>query len=398
MKRYTKFLAVVVLAIAFMLGLSGSVNAATQVNLGTAADFAVLGSSTVTNTGNTVLTGDLGLSPGSSITGFFGTVANEGPGTVSGDVHQADATASQAQTDLTTAYNNAAGQTSCTDLTDQDLGGMTLTAGTYCFSSSAQLTGTLTLDGEGNADAVFIFQIGSTLTTASGSGVSTINSAQTCHVFWQVGSSATLGTTTQFKGNILALTSITANTGANIYGRLLARTGAVTLDDNDIERATCETTSNNDEDNDVDIKVTKKATPATLSGPGFVTYTYKVTNEGDVALKDISVKDDKCSPVVYVSGRKNQNGKLDKDEVWKYTCTKKVSATETNTVTAKGTANGDRVKDTAKATVVVSSVPGFPNAGIGSEDKSSAPWNIIISIVIFVASFSFYLVQKKLAI
>lgn len=397
MKRYTKFLAVVVLAIAFMLGLSGSVNAATQVNLGTAADFAVLGGSTVTNTGNTVLTGDLGVSPGSAITGFFGTVANEGPGTVSGDVHQADATASQSQSDLTTAYNNAAGQTPCTDLTGQDLGGMTLTAGTYCFSSSAQLTGTLTLDGEGNADAVFIFQIGSTLTTASNSGVSTINSAQACHVFWQISTSATLGTTTQFKGNILALTSITATTGANIYGRLLARNGAVTLDDNDVERAICETSSG-DEDNDVDIKVTKKATPATLSGPGFVTYIYKVTNEGDVALKDISVKDDKCSPVVYVSGRKNQNGKLDKDEVWKYTCTKKVSATETNTVTAKGTANGDRVKDTAKATVVVSSVPGFPNAGIGPEDKSSAPWNIIISIVIFIASFSFYLVQKKLAI
>jgi hypothetical protein len=116
------------------------------------------------------------------------------------------------------------------------------------------------------------------------------------------------------------------------------------------------------------------------------------------ALKDISVKDDKCSPVVYVSGRKNKNGKLDKNETWKYTCTKKVSATETNTVTAKGTANGDRVKDTAKTTVVVSSSPGFPNAGIGPEEQSSTPWNIIIPTEIFIALFSFYLARKKLAI
>lgn len=265
------------------------------------------------------------------------------------------------------------------------MGGLTLTPGIYTFSTSAQLTGTLTLDGEGDADAVFIFQIGSTLTTASSSGVSTINSAQACNVFWQVGSSATLGTSTQFEGNILALTSITANTGANIYGRLLARTGAVTLDDNDVEIATC-TGGNDDEDedtnedtdegdNDVDIKVTKKANPETLSGPGTVTYTYKVTNEGDVSLKDILVEDDKCSPVVYVSGRKDKDGKLDTDETWKYTCTKRISATETNTVTAKGTASGDRVKDTAKATVVVSSAPGFPSAGVGPNIDNF--WDII---------------------
>ena len=126
-----KFSAVVVLAIAFVLGLFGPVNAATQVNLGKADSFAVLGASAVTNTGNTVLTGDLGLSPGTSITGFFGTTANEGPGTVSGSVHQTDTTASQAQTSLTTAYNNAAGQTPCTDLSGQDLGSRTLKAGTY---------------------------------------------------------------------------------------------------------------------------------------------------------------------------------------------------------------------------------------------------------------------------
>jgi hypothetical protein len=388
MKRYTKFSAAAFLAVAFLFGLSGSANAATQVDLGTADSFAVLGASAVTNTGKTVLSGDLGLSPGSSITGFFGTTANEGPGTVSGNVHQTDATASQAQTDLTTAYNNAAGQTPCTDLSGQDLGSRTLKAGVYCFSSSAQLTGTLTLDGEGNADAVFIFQIGSALTTASDSGVSTINSAQACHVFWQIGSSATLGTTTQFKGNILALTSITANNGASVVGGLLASTGAVTLHNNSIEKATCETTSN-DEDTtdseDVAIKVKKTANPSTLSGPGSVTYTYKVTNEGDVSLKNISVKDDKCSPVKYVSGDKDRDSKIDKHEEWKYTCTKTVSATETNKVTAKGTANGDRVKDTDTVKVVVSSAPGFPNAGVGPDDDNF--WDIIFQKLLSFFSF-----------
>lgn len=386
----------------FLFGLAGPVKAATNVGLGTADSFAVLGASTVTNTGNTVLTGDLGLSPGSSITGFFGTTANEGPGTVSGNVHQTDATASQAQTALTTAYNNAAGQTPCTDLSGEDLGNRTLTAGTYCFSSSAQLTNTLILDGEGNADAVFIFQIGSTLTTASDSGVSTINSAQGCHIFWQVGSSATLGTGTQFKGNILAQDSITATTGANIYGRLLARTGAVTLDDNDVERATCETTSgdndNDTENNDVDIKVTKTANPSALpSGPGSVTYKYKVTNEGNVSLKDVSIKDDKCSPIKFITGDNDRDSKLDTDEIWYFQCTKIVSRTETNKVTVEGHASGETAKDTDKATVVVS-VPGLPNAGIGPEDGSNIPWDIIIPAGILVALFSFFLARKRLAL
>jgi len=201
--------------------------AATAPPLGTAATFAVLGGSAVTNTGPSVLNGDLGVSPGSAITGFP-------PGVVNGTTHIADAVALQAQTDVTTAYNNLAGQACNTDLTGQDLGGLTLTPGVYCFSSSAQLTGTLTLDAQGDPNAVFVFQIGSTLTTASSSVVQVINGGSNCNVFWQVGSSATLGTTTSFAGNILALTSITLTTGANASGRLLARNGAVTLDTNSI--------------------------------------------------------------------------------------------------------------------------------------------------------------------
>ena len=205
---------------------------AVDVDLGTANNFAVLAGSTVTSTGNTVVNGDLGLYPGTSVTGFS-------PGIVNGTMHVADAVAQQAQTDLIAAYNQAAGLPPTQVLTGTDLGGLTLTPGVYFFASSAQLTGKLTLDGAGLTDPVFVFQIGSTLTTASGSSVITINdnnsSTPGISVFWQVGSSATLGTTTAFEGNILADQSITLNTGANVLdGRLLALNAAVTLDDNTI--------------------------------------------------------------------------------------------------------------------------------------------------------------------
>lgn len=202
--------------------------------LGTAGDFAVLAGSTVTNTGPSVIDGGhVGVSPGAAITGFP-------PGIVVAPftLHAGDAVALQAQTDLTAAYNQAAGLAPTQDLTGQDLGGLTLLPGVYSFSSSAQLTGTLTLDAQGDPDAEIVFQIGSTLTTASGSSVVTINDGggmPGCNVFFQVGSSATLGTDTAFQGHILALTSITLNTGADIqFGSALARNGAVTLDSNTI--------------------------------------------------------------------------------------------------------------------------------------------------------------------
>jgi hypothetical protein len=171
--------------------------------------FSVLAGSTVTNTGPSVLDLDVGVSPGGAVTGFP-------PGITLGTIHAADAVALQGQSDLTTAYLNLLSRPATANLTGQNLGGLTLVPGVYNFDTAAQLTGVLRLNGLGNPNAVFIFNIGSTLTTASASVVSLINGAQGGNVFWRVGSSATLGTATSFTGDILALTSITLNTGANI--------------------------------------------------------------------------------------------------------------------------------------------------------------------------------------
>jgi hypothetical protein len=200
--------------------------------LGTANSFAVLGGAAVTNTGPSSLDGDLGVSPGSAITGFP-------PGSATGVTHLTDAVALQAQSDVTAAYTDLAGRKCDVNMTGVDLGGRTLKQGVYCLSSSAQLTGRLILDAENDPNAVFIFQIGSTLTTASSSSVVMVQGGGECRVFWQVGSSATLGTDTAFTGNILALTSITLGTRVNLAGRALARNGAVTIDDSRISPASC---------------------------------------------------------------------------------------------------------------------------------------------------------------
>jgi type VI secretion system secreted protein VgrG len=201
--------------------------------LGAAGSFAVLGGSTVTNTGSSNVTGDLGVAPGSAVTGFP-------PGQVTGgSIHAADAVALQAQSDAGSIYNNLAGQACDFDLTGQELAGKTLTPGVYCFSSSAGLNGSLNLDFQGVSGAVFVFKIGSTLVTGSSASVHVINGGSVCNVFWQVGSSATLGTGTNFVGNIVAQASVTLNTGASVDGRAFARTGAVTMANNNVSNNSC---------------------------------------------------------------------------------------------------------------------------------------------------------------
>lgn len=223
------------LAPATLLMPVGIASAAASVPLGTAAEYAVLGGSTVTNTGGTTLDGSLGVSPGSAITGFP-------PGIVlpPGTINTANAAAAQAQSDVTIAYNDAAGR-SVDATTTADLANLNLQPGVYAGPSKGALllNGTLTLDGLGDPGSVFIFQTNSSLTTGTGSTVLLTNGAQECNVFWQVGSSATLGTGSVFVGNILAFTSISVTTGATVHGRALARNGAVTLDTNVFTRPTC---------------------------------------------------------------------------------------------------------------------------------------------------------------
>ncbi len=204
-----------------------------SVGLGTADDFALLSGETITNTGPTSITGDVGVHPGAAAPGFEASI------TLDGEFHETDAVAEQAKVDLVTAYDDADGR-SVTATVDTELGGETLIPGVYDSASTTfEITGTLTLDAQGDPNAVFIFQMGSTLLATTGSSVILTNGAQACNVFWQVTSSATLEAGSSFVGNILALTSITLETGATVEGRVLARNGSVTLDSNTITRAVC---------------------------------------------------------------------------------------------------------------------------------------------------------------
>ncbi len=231
------FLTCAVASAMFLVFGTAATAATATVPLATAANYSVLGGSTVTNTGPSILGESLGLSPGTSITGFP-------PGTVTGATDTTNAAAAQAQSDLTAAYLDAEGRPIDANTT-ADLANLTLQGGVYAGPShgALSLNGPLTLDAAGDPSTVFIFQTNSTLITGTGSTVSLINGAQECNVFWQVGSSATLGTGSTFVGNILALTSITVNNSVTVHGRALARNGAVTLDTDTFVSPTCATTA-----------------------------------------------------------------------------------------------------------------------------------------------------------
>ena len=214
---------------------SNAVAAPSPVALGTAGSFAVLAGTGITNTGPTTVTGDIGTFPTTSVSGATSLTLN-------GTNHAGDSVTQGAKTDLVTAYTTAAGEGPTTAI-PADLVGKTLTPGVYNSAAAIGLSGVLTLDAGGDPNAVWVFQAGSTLITSAGSKVVMLNGAQSCHVYWQVGSSSTLGTNSTFIGTIMALTSISLQTGAKLDGRALARNGAVTLDSNTITRSVCSTTS-----------------------------------------------------------------------------------------------------------------------------------------------------------
>jgi len=256
------FNTLLVTGIAFLtlaaFGTQSAMAATATVNLGTSTSYAVLAGSAITNTGATVVSGDIGISPGTAISGFPPGVQS------SGTTQVANGASLGAENALVTASGDAAGRTPFTTVSG-DLGGSTLVSGVYRSTSSMGLTGTLTLNGGGNLDSVFIFQAGSTLTTASSSTIALENGAQACNVFWQVGSSATLGTTTNFAGTILATTSITLDTGATVSGRVLAIGGAVTMDDNTVTVPTCQLATT--------TTTTAGATTTSTTTPGSTTTT-----------------------------------------------------------------------------------------------------------------------------
>ena len=373
----------IALAVSFAFSLAGPLVsvAATTVSLGTADSFAVLGFSAVTATTPSVVGGDVGLSPaaGTLYTGLT-------TGQVAGTIYAVDATGpagaagnnpgllTSATGALSAAYT-AAGQAPAGiggGIVSANLGGQTLTPGVYQDNgapNSLAITGTLILDGQGDPNAVFIFRSASTLITAANSHVTLINGAQACNVFWQVGSSATLGTGSDFKGTILATASITDNGGSTVEGRFLAMGGAVTLNNTTITKATCAApgavpvVSGGTGGVPPLIDLIKTPSPLTLPlGGGSVTYTYYVTNIGTVQMRSVNLADDRCSSqnMKFVSSSKNNllkavdsNTYIAVNETWTYTCTTDLKETTKNIAVVTGMANGVTAADTAVATVAV---------------------------------------------
>jgi len=422
-------------------GLTAAFAAGSTVGLGSADSFAVLGFSGVTASTPSVVSGDVGLSPAAG-TLYSGLTT----GMVTGTIYAVDATGpaggagnnpsllTSATGDLATAFTNAGQAPSGVNsgVVTGDLGtfnGGTLTPGVYQDNgapNSLSITGTLTLDGGGDPNAVFIFRSASTLTTASNSHVTLTGGTQACNVFWQIGSSATLGTSSDFKGTILAAVSITDNGGSTVVGRFLAQGGAVTLDNTHLTKPTCTSLPLVNSSGSASywstmplINIVKVPNPLALpGGPGPVTYTYTVTNTGENPLSAVWVNDDKCAAVSYVSGDTNTDSALQKTETWTYRCTKTVLNTETNIATAHGFSNSMEMYANATATVTVgSSTPisfvtpppsvitppivvgtvlgtsiGFPDTGFPPRDTSIL-WGLIALSSILLTPLFYYFGQ-----
>lgn len=356
--------------------------AATTPSLGQAASFVIL-SSTYTNTaGGTTLTGDLGYTTGPAVAPTVnGSTFSPPSAKYSGAGTDQAAALADLNSQLPCDFSYASGAIDlASNVTTPDGVGQ-FTPGIYCIDGAASIGGggTITLTGAGT----YIFRMTGALTTSAGSIVALAGGASACNVFWTPGAATTLGANSTFQGTDIDASGITIGSTVNWTGRALAFGGTISTDTDTLSSTSCtaatttsSTTSStssdeDDDDNQADIKVVKTANPMTLSaGSGLVTYAYKVTNPGDVSLRHVSVKDDKCSPVQFVSGDGNKNGRLGLDEVWMYTCTQRVSQTTTNKVTARGAGseNGEYVRDTDKVTVAV--VPGLPNAGFTPDERS----------------------------
>jgi len=335
-----------------------STHAATAPTLGAAADYAVYGDAGVTN--------DL-----SATTHIWGNVGHNGFGATNLIVGQVDTAVIDNGVGVDAAASTAYGQMDAQAATAAlDLAGTnTVTPGLYTVGATT-LNGTLTLNGSG----VYIFRSSSSISTSGAAKVRLINGATACNVFWQIPTSMTIGASSEIVGTIITNTGlISLADSASLQGRALAHT-QVTLIRNQITEPTCAASTTES----LTIRVVKTASKTNLqSGPEKVTFTYKVTNRGDVALSDVSVEDDKCDDAEYVSGDENDDDLLDTDETWKYTCKKTVRKTETNTVTATGTANGEEVSDTDTAKVTVST-PGLPATGVNAPYDTDSLWNTCI--------------------
>ncbi|MBN1193673.1 MAG: DUF3494 domain-containing protein [Coriobacteriia bacterium] len=320
------------------------------VNLGTAGDFALLGGSGVTNAvSGTVVQGDVGSSPTPAVTGFP-------PGVVVGTLYTApDPATAQAQSDLAIAYNAAAGQACDTDMSaTPDLGGQTLVAGVYCFSSEAGLTGTLTLDAQGDPNACWVFQIGSTLITATNSNVLLINGASACNVFWQVGSSATIASGSDFVGSIMALTSITLD-GGTLQGRALARNGAVTISGSEFVNSICIPSH-------PCVSVLKDANRPSAAIGDTIVYTYTICNCGPTTITVDSVIDVPLGDLTGTFTAENGGATLAVGACTVFTVNHLVTGADADPLTNTVTVNVHDTTGTAtdEATTSVDIVPATP--------------------------------------
>jgi hypothetical protein len=390
MKKINEVSVMAVSAVAFTLSIIGASisQAATTPSLGQAASFSVL-SGTYTNTiAGTTINGDLG----------FTTGPVSAP-TVSGTTHTADSTYNQAGIDQNSALSALASQP-CTftfpsgpvDLATETTHGTVglYTPGVYCTtSSSAASIGSAGI--ELNGSGTYIFRINGALTTVANSHVTLTGGATACNVFWTPTSATTLGANSTFLGTDIDAAGITIGSTVTWSGRALAFGGTVSTNNDTITAPTsCSATTTTTTTttptllNSEDIKVTKDANKKNLqAGPEKVKFSYKVTNEGDTPLTEVSLKDDKCDDVNRVSGDKNDDDILDLNEEWKYECTKTVKKTETNIATAKGHAYGEEVKDQATFKVTVST-PSLPSAGFEpSTNLFSEIWNNIMSTFSF---------------